>query len=285
MPFGVTDAMKPEDDTDMDRVFKALADPSRRELLDRLRLRNGQRLTELCDGLGMARQSVTKHLAVLEAAGLVLATRRGRERLHFLNAAPIDDIADRWIGRYHRPRAEALTHLKHQLEDSAMTDTDFVYATYIKTTPAELWEALTSPEFTLRYWGAALRSDWQVGSPVLWQSGDGQPQDLDQHVLEADPPRRLAYTWHNYQPEHAELFGWDEASFAQLLTEPRSQVSFDIEAQGTMVRLTVTHSGGQPGGEMLRAVAGRNPKTGGWPQILANLKTFLETGQPLYDAA
>ena len=100
----------------MDAVFKALADPSRRQLLDRLNARSGQSLRELCDGLSMARQSVTKHLAVLEAAGVVTTSRRGREKLHFLNAAPINDIAERWMDRYDRARAEALADLKRGLE-------------------------------------------------------------------------------------------------------------------------------------------------------------------------
>src|SRR5918995_3620491 len=137
----------------MDRVFKALADPSRRQLLDRLNERKGQTLGELGGGLEMARQSVTKHLAVLEAAGVVTATRRGREKLHFLNAAPINDIAERWMNRYDRERAVALADLKRALEDTAMEETRFVYTTYIRTTPERLWQALTEPAFTRR-WGA-----------------------------------------------------------------------------------------------------------------------------------
>jgi DNA-binding transcriptional ArsR family regulator/uncharacterized protein YndB with AHSA1/START domain len=267
----------------MDVVFKALADPSRRELLDRLNARNGQSLNELGDGLGMARQSVSKHLAVLEAANLVTAVRRGRERLHYLNTAPIADIADRWIDRYHRRHADALADLKHALEDPIMT-AEFVYSTYIKTTPEQLWAALTEPAFTLRYWGVALHSDWQVGSPVRWQTGpDGEAKDLDQVVLEATPFRRLAYTWHNYQPEHAELFGWSEERFAQLTTERRAKVTFAIEPAGAAVKLTVTHDGFEAGSEMLEACSGRKPQAGGWPQLIANLKTLLETGTPLDD--
>src|SRR5260370_1146521 len=91
----------------MDEVFKALADASRRRLLDSLNARNGQTLRQLCAGLDMARQSVSKHLAVLEAAGLVTTARRGREKLHYLNAAPINAIAERWISQYHRERAHA----------------------------------------------------------------------------------------------------------------------------------------------------------------------------------
>src|ERR671925_1281985 len=125
----------------MDAVFKALADPSRRALLDRLNARNGQSLKELCEGLDMARQSVTQHLAVLEAAGVVTTRRRGREKLHFLNAAPINDIAERWMTRYDRERAGALSDLKRVLED----ETTFVYTTYIRTTPERLWQGPPQP--------------------------------------------------------------------------------------------------------------------------------------------
>jgi DNA-binding transcriptional ArsR family regulator len=100
----------------MDAVFRALADPSRRRLLDRLFERNGQTLGELCEGLGMTRQAVSKHLGVLEAANLVSAERRGREKLHHLNPVPIQEIADRWIGKFERPRLRALADLKSKLE-------------------------------------------------------------------------------------------------------------------------------------------------------------------------
>jgi DNA-binding transcriptional ArsR family regulator len=266
----------------MDAVFKALSDPCRRRLLDRLHARNGQNLTELCAGLGIARQSVTKHLAVLEAAKLVTTERRGRERLHYLNAAPINDIGDRWLGRYDLERARALADVKRALEESAMADTSFVYSTYIKTTPKQLWSALTNPAFTLRYLGAALHSDWQVGSPILWQSEtEGEQKTLDHTVLESVPYRRLSYTRHTYQPEHAELFGWPDERLAELQQERRSKVSFDIEPVGTAVKLTLIHDDFEPGSPMLEAVAGRTPHSGGWPEVLAGLKTLLETGTTL----
>ena len=132
----------------MDDVFRALADASRRRLLDSLRTRNGQSLRELCAGLDMARQSVSKHLGVLEAANLVTVRWRGREKLHYLNAAPISDIAERWISRYDQPRVQALADLKKALEDSPMSKPEFVYTTYISTTPERLWQALTDPAFT-----------------------------------------------------------------------------------------------------------------------------------------
>src|SRR4051794_24268451 len=101
----------------MDEVFRALADPSRRQLLDSLNSRNGQTLRDLCAGLDMARQSVSKHLAVLEGANLVTTVRRGREKLHYLNAAPINEIGERWITGYERGRVEALADLKRALEE------------------------------------------------------------------------------------------------------------------------------------------------------------------------
>jgi DNA-binding transcriptional ArsR family regulator len=100
----------------MDTVFKALADKSRRKLLDRLRVRNGQTLNEMCEGLDMTRQAVTKHLVILEEANLVATEKRGREKLHFLNPVPINEIAERWIGKYERGRLDALADLKKQLE-------------------------------------------------------------------------------------------------------------------------------------------------------------------------
>src|SRR4051794_7904688 len=154
--------------SEMDEVFKALADPSRRLLLDSLNARNGQTLRELCSGLDMTRQSVSKHLAVLEAANLVTAVRRGREKLHYLNAAPINEIGERWITRYERERVHALADLKRALEDTPMDKPSFVYTTYIRTTPEQLWQALTDPAFTRRYWNAGFETDWKPGSTMTW---------------------------------------------------------------------------------------------------------------------
>jgi DNA-binding transcriptional ArsR family regulator len=118
----------------------------------------------------MAGQSVSKHLAVLEAAGLVTTVRRGREKLHCLNAAPIGDIAERWISRYDQPRVEALADLKKALEDTEVEAPSFVYTTYIRTTPERLWQGLTDPAFTRRYRQAELHTDWAKGSPVTWNN-------------------------------------------------------------------------------------------------------------------
>lgn len=269
----------------MDAVFRALADPSRRRLLDALNARGAQTLRELCGELDMTRQAVTKHLAVLEAAGLVTTARRGRAKLHHLNAAPINDIADRWINRYGRERVRALADLKRAMEGE-MTDTEFVYVTYIRTTPEKLWQALTEPAFTRLYWGVGLKSDWRAGSPVRAQNGtfsrdgwqpakpDDEFRDWGQQVLESDPPRRLSYTWHTYQPDMAEMFGWSDEKLAELQKEKRSKVTFELEPEGDLVKLTLIHDDFEPGSEMLKGVRD------GWPAIMSSLKSLLETGRP-----
>src|SRR6478609_5809045 len=182
------------DVAEIDEVFKALADPSRRLLLDSLNTRNGQSLRDLCAGLSMARQSVSKHLAVLEAANLVATVRRGREKLHYLNAEPINAIADRWINQYDRARVQALADLKTVLESESVSRTEeFVYTTYIRTTPERLWQAITDPAFSRRYMCHGIESDWEKGSTYVWVDGDARIEHPDQVILESDPFRRLAF--------------------------------------------------------------------------------------------
>jgi DNA-binding transcriptional ArsR family regulator/uncharacterized protein YndB with AHSA1/START domain len=263
-----------------DDAFRALADPSRRLLLDRLNERNGQTLRELCSGLGMARQSVSKHLAVLEAANLVTTVRRGREKLHYLNAAPINEIAERWISRYEHDRVHALADLKRALEDTPVDRPSFVYVNYIRTTPERLWQALTEPAFTERYWGMVFHSDWRTGSRyVLHQFGLTIADDA-QLVLEAEPYRRLSYTWHTVTREWADALGLTEQARERLAAEPRSKVTFEIEPlDDEQVKLTVIHDGLAPDGLMATLIGN------GWPRVLSNLKTLLETGEPLPDSA
>jgi uncharacterized protein YndB with AHSA1/START domain/DNA-binding transcriptional ArsR family regulator len=255
----------------MDEVFKALADASRRRLLDRLNEQNGQTLRELCAGLAMTRQSVSKHLAVLEAAELVTTVRRGREKLHYLNAAPINLISDRWLGRYAQERVRALADLKTSLEVAPMVRTDFVYTTYIKTTPQRLWQALTDPAFTRRYWGVTFKTDWKKGSPMTWEENGREIVDPAQVVLEAEPYRRLAYTWHTFTPEWAEGAGIDDATLARIGGERRSKVTFDLEPEDDLVKLTVVHDDFDPDSTVLEMVSQ------GWPRLLSDLKTLLET--------
>src|SRR3954462_953048 len=212
----------------MDDAFRALADPSRRLLLDSLNERNGQTLRELCSRLDMARQSVSKHLAVLEAANLVTTVRRGREKHHYLNAAPINEIAERWITRYEQGRVEALADLKRALEDDPMDKPTFVYTTYIRTTPQRLWQALTDPAFTGRYWDITFESDFKPGSPMTWHQRGVATADAEQVVLESAPYNRLAYTWHSFPPEWAAAFDVEDDRRERLAAERRSKVTFDI---------------------------------------------------------
>jgi uncharacterized protein YndB with AHSA1/START domain/DNA-binding transcriptional ArsR family regulator len=257
----------------MDQVFKALADPSRRRLLDSLNARNGQTLRELCAGLAMARQSVSKHLAVLEAANLVTTVRRGREKLHYLNAAPIGDIAERWIARYDHERVNALTDLKRALEETTMQKPSFVYTTYISTTPERLWQALTEPAFTERYWGVAFETDWKAGSPMIWKERGETIADPAQVVLESNPYRRLSYTWHTFTPEWAQANGISDEVLAKVAAERRSKVTFELEPVGERVKLTVVHDDFEPGSTVLELVSE------GWPELLSDLKTLLEAGE------
>ena len=256
-------------------VFKALADPSRRLLLDRLNARNGQSLRELSEGLDMVRQSVSKHLDILETANLVTTFRRGREKLHYLNAEPINEIAERWIHRYDRARVHALSDLKKALEETPVEQPEFLYTTYIRTTPERLWQALTDPSFTRRWWQATFDTDWKVGSTMTWNNHGIVIADPEQVILESDPYRRLAYTWHTFTPELNDRLQFGDELFAKLASERRSRVAFDIEEAGELVKLTVVHDGFEHGSTAATMV--RN----GWPVFLSSLKTLLETGEPL----
>jgi DNA-binding transcriptional ArsR family regulator len=260
-----------------DEVFKALADPSRRLLLDSLNESNGQTLRELCSRLEMARQSVSKHLAVLEAANLVTTVRRGREKHHYLNAAPINDIGERWITRYEQDRVNALADLKRALEDTPLEPAkpSFVYATYIRTTPEKLWQALTEPAFTERYWSITFDTDWKPGSTMIWRTRGLTIADPEQVVLESDPYRRLSYTWQTHSPEWAQALNFTEEARDRLTSEPRSKVTFEIEPLGDHVKLTVIHDDLAPGGLTGSLISN------GWPRVIANLKTLLETGETL----
>src|SRR5918994_227710 len=188
----------------MDEVFRALADPSRRLLLDRLNERNGQTLRELCAGLD-------------------------------------------------RPT--------------------FAYTTYIKTTPERLWQALTDPAFTERYWKTSFETDWHVGSPMTWHMRGVTIADPEQVVLESEPYRRLSYTWHTLTPELAEVHGISDEARAKVAGEGRSKVTFEIEPLDELCKLTVVHDGFEAGSTMLELVSG------GWPHVLSELKTLLETGE------
>ncbi|HWC83072.1 MAG TPA: metalloregulator ArsR/SmtB family transcription factor [Pseudonocardiaceae bacterium] len=241
----------------MDAVFKALADPTRRELLDELFRSDGQTLSALEERFEMSRFGVMKHLKQLEEAGLVVTRRRGREKLHFLNPVPIRLIHDRWVSKYAEPWAATLSGLKDRLE----TSMEKIFEIYIRTTPERLWEAITDGEIRARYnFGAQVRSDWQPGSKMEMGHPGAGVQLGEGEVLTVDPPRKLVHTMTAL---------WSE----DVRSEGASRVTWDIEPVGDSCRLTVTH-------DQLRE--GANDQIfGGWPMILSGLKTWLETGQEL----
>lgn len=240
----------------MDAVFKALADPTRRKLLDQLFKEDGQTLGQLEARLPMTRFGVMKHLRVLEKARLVVTKRRGREKLHFLNAVPIRLIHDRWVSKYAAPWAAALTGLKRELEGKTM---EKIFEIYIKTTPERLWQAITDKEMRRKYtFGAIVDSDWTPGS--RYEAFGHESLIFEGENLEVDPPRRLVQSFRA-------LWGEDVKS------EGTSRVTWEIEQIKDSCRLTVTH-------DQLREGA-NNQLYGGWPMILSGVKTLLETGELL----
>ncbi|MEN3315183.1 MAG: hypothetical protein V7605_1417 [Acidimicrobiaceae bacterium] len=243
--------------TDVDEVFKALADPTRRSLLDELFRADGQTLSELEERFAMTRFGVMKHLKQLEEAGLVVTRRRGREKLHFLNPVPIRLVHDRWVSKYAEPWAAALSDIKHRLE----TPMEKVFEIYIRTTPERLWEAITDSEIRSKYnFGARITSDWTPGSRMEMATPDGTMVLGEGENLEVDPPRRLVQTM---------VALWSD----EVKSEGTSRVTWEIEPVGDSCRLLVTH-------DQLRE--GANEQLyGGWPMILSGLKTWLETGELL----
>lgn len=249
--------------SEMDVVFKALADPTRRTLLDRLHEHNGQTLGELCDRIGMTRQSATQHLAVLEAANLISTARRGREKLHYLNPVPLQEIQERWIDKFERPRLAALGTLRRRAEEDMTVKPSFVYVIYIESTPERVWRALTDADLTAAYWGHSNVSDWQVGSRWEHRRTDGSGiADVVGTVVESSPSTRLVTTW---------------AAPGDGPTEGDERVTFALEPFGGIVRLTVTH-------ENLADEAERDASAAGWAAVLSNLKSLLETGHVLPQA-
>src|SRR6266851_825903 len=242
----------------MDAVFRALADRTRRSLLDELFRKDGQTLTALEARFSMTRFGVMKHLKQLEEAGLVVTKRRGREKLHFLNPVPIRLVHDRWVSKYAEPWAAALSGLKDQLEERTM---EKVFEIYIKTTPERLWQAITDPEMRSKYsFGIRVKSDWTPGSRYEGRSPKAPTPILEGENLEVDPPRRLVQSFRAM---------WSD----DVKSEGTSRVTWEIEPIEDSCRLTVTH-------DQLREGA-NNELYGGWPMILSGLKTLLETGKTL----
>jgi uncharacterized protein YndB with AHSA1/START domain len=245
-------------DNELGEVFKALADPTRRSLLDELFRSDGQTLSSLEGRFDITRFGVMKHLKQLEEAGLVVTRKRGREKLHFLNPVPIRLVHDRWVSKYSEPWVAGLSDLKTALEKTM----EKVYEIYIRTSPEVLWDAITSPEVRGKFqFGNTIAADWRPGGHFEMTNPKAPDVVLgDGEIIEVDPPRRLVQTMNA-------LWGDD------VKAEGTSRITWEIEAVGDSCRLSVTH-------DQLRE--GANPQIyGGWPMILSGLKTWLETGEVL----
>jgi uncharacterized protein YndB with AHSA1/START domain/DNA-binding transcriptional ArsR family regulator len=247
----------------MAAVFRALGDPSRRLLLDRLFDRDGQTLGELAAALpGMTRFGVMRHLDVLEAAGLIETRRLGREKHHYLNPVPIRLVADRWIGKFAAPIVGAMTGLKHHLE-APMLAPDHVYSVLIRATPERVWKAITNGYETEQYYsGTRVDSDWSVGGRIVYAYPDGSVA-ADGEVVEIEPASRVLMTFHpRWSPE--------------IEAEGPVRMSWAVEPAGDGVsKLTVVTSGMTEGG-IIQGEFG-----GGIVHIVSGMKTWLETGEPL----
>jgi len=238
-------------------VFKALADPTRRELLDELFRHDGQTLGALAGRFAMTRVAVAKHLRLLEDADLVVTRRRGREKLHYLPPVPIRLVHDRWVSKYTEAWAAGLADLKRDLEASM----EKVFEIYIRTTPERLWQAITDPSLRARYqFGARIESDWAAGSSYRVAHPGAPGPLIEGENLQVDPPRRLVQSYRAVLDDN-------------VAAEGTSRVTWDIEPVGDSCRLTVTH-------DQLRQGADEH-LYGGWPMILSGLKTWLETGEEL----
>ncbi len=243
----------------MDTIFKALNDPARRALLDSLRQRDGQTLTELEEQLDMTRFGVMKHLKVLEDAHLIVTRRQGRFKHHYLNALPLQEMLDRWVAPFLQPQARALSDLKSRLErETAMGKPDFMMQTFIRCTQDALWDALTKADQMAAYHFMCneVQGDALPGNVTRFVKPDGEDM-LRQVTTEADPKSRIAMT---FEP----LFMGPDA--------PHSHMVYLIEPQGDACKLTIEHYDIAPGQEGFAE---------GWARLAASLKSYLETGTPL----
>ncbi|MDH3293727.1 MAG: helix-turn-helix domain-containing protein [Acidimicrobiia bacterium] len=246
-----------------DAVFRALNDPGRRRLLDALFAEDGQTLVRLCGHLPtMTRYGVMNHLRVLEDAGLVTSIRDGRRKLHYLNPVPIRRVHSRWISKFAEPIVATLAQLPGPEGAEPMSTPSHRYQTFVASTPAEIWEAITSPDKTvLYYYGTSVESSWIVGDAVRYLATDGAVV-ADGEILAVEPHKRLELTF---------LPHWDPV----LTGEGPARMAWIIDEADGLVRLTVEYYELDP--ESKQA----SDFMDGIPFIVAGLKTLLETGKPL----
>lgn len=248
-------------------IFKALADPSRRTLLDLLHASDGRTLGELCAPLDMSRFGVMKHLNILEEAGLISTRKIGREKLHYLNAVPIRQIYDRWVSKYAEPWATGLTSLQNELERAANMENKprNVNRIAIKAQPEQVWKAITDPVQTSKFWfNCSIRSDWMLNSPFeLWdQEGGKKAEGI---ILEIDPPRKL-------------VLGWRFLAIPNALNDAPSRITWEIAAHAELQGVTIVTAVHD---EFQEAAATAAILENGLPIVLSGMKTWLETGLTL----
>lgn len=256
-------------DKELHPVFKALAEESRRRILDIVKASEGISVGEVADHFEFSRFAVMKHLRILEEANLLKIHKEGRFRKIYLNAVPIQMIYDRWLSRYSRHWAEGLTRLKYNMENqesSMSVETKQVYVLYIRTSIDKLWKALIRAEITPEWFaGMSVRFEPEVGAPLTYEvkGVEGQAVQLVRgKVLEFSPQKSLAYSFSLQVDE-------------KVRADKESRVRYELEDLGETVKLTVTHD--QFEGETPSYVG----TSQGWPMHLSNLKTFIETGKAL----
>lgn len=243
----------------MDAIFKALGDPARRDLLDSLRKRDGQSLSDLEEVLEMSRFGVMKHLKILEQAHLIVTRKDGRFKYHYLNALPLQEIMDRWTAPFLQRQARALTELKAKLEHDAVTGRpDFMMQIYIRCSGDALWDALTQADAMAAYHFACDRVEGNaiLGRDTVFIMPDGSAM-LKQTTTALDPKSRIAMT---FDP----LFLGADV--------PSSHMAYRISPAGDLCKLTIEHYNIAPGQDSLAE---------GWARLATSLKTYLETGSAL----
>ncbi|WP_416728650.1 ArsR/SmtB family transcription factor [Fictibacillus sp. JL2B1089] len=248
-------------------IFKSLADPSRRMLLDLLHESDGRTLSDLCTHLDMSRVGVMKHLKILEESNLITTQKVGRERLHFLNAVPLRHVYERWVSKYTEPWTIGLTQLKSDLERSIEMQTKIrtINRIAIKSTPEEIWHALTEPSMTSKYWyNGSIRADWKEGAPYTIYNQQGNVQAKGE-ILILDPPHKL-------------VMSWKLMSLNETKEEPPSRLTWEINSHHDIKGVTLV--------TVIHDQYDQSPKTAqtlehGLPIVLSGMKTLLETGLPL----
>jgi uncharacterized protein YndB with AHSA1/START domain/DNA-binding transcriptional ArsR family regulator len=247
----------------METVFRALADGSRRKVLDALFEQDGQTLQALCKNVAFSRQGLSKHLRILEQAGLIVSEFRGREKRHYLNPVPLHEVTERWIAKYAREQLAAVSALKRSLEGGNMDKKEFAYETYIAAAIEQVWEAVTNPEFTAQYFYATrVESTWEAGAAVRYRYAAGDDVAVEGKVIDANPPNKLVISWHVMYDDEA-------------VEEAPSRVTFTLAESEGQTRLRIVHDDFPEGSVVFDSISQ------GWPWIIAGLKSLLETGKAL----